>query len=46
VYSVEEALSNPQIDARGTITEVEHPELGTEPVIEHPLRFDRAESGL
>ncbi|MDR9432095.1 MAG: CoA transferase, partial [Natronomonas sp.] len=34
VYEVEEALSNPQIDARGTITELDHPELGTVPVIE------------
>jgi len=46
VHSVEEALSNPQIDARGTITEIEHPELGEVPVIEHPLRFEGAESGF
>jgi crotonobetainyl-CoA:carnitine CoA-transferase CaiB-like acyl-CoA transferase len=46
VYEVEEALNNPQIDARGTVTEIEHPELGEIPVIEHPLRYDRAESGF
>jgi crotonobetainyl-CoA:carnitine CoA-transferase CaiB-like acyl-CoA transferase len=46
VYEVEEALSNPQIDARGTITELDHPELGTVPVIEHPLRYENATSGF
>jgi crotonobetainyl-CoA:carnitine CoA-transferase CaiB-like acyl-CoA transferase len=46
VYNVEEALNNPQIEARGTITEIEHPELGTVPVIEHPLNFREAESGF
>jgi len=46
VYDVEEALNNPQIDARGTITEIEHPELGEVPVIEHPLRYDNADSGF
>jgi crotonobetainyl-CoA:carnitine CoA-transferase CaiB-like acyl-CoA transferase len=46
VYEVEEALNNPQIDARGAVTEIEHPELGTVPVIEHPLRFENATSGF
>jgi crotonobetainyl-CoA:carnitine CoA-transferase CaiB-like acyl-CoA transferase len=46
VYEVEEALNNPQIDARGTITELEHPELGTVPVIEHPLKFANSDSGF
>ena len=46
VYEVEEALNNPQIDARGTVTEIEHPELGEVPVIEHPLRYEGAESGF
>lgn len=46
VYEVEEALNNPQIKARGTITEIEHPEIGEVPVIEHPLKFDHAESGF
>jgi len=46
VYSVEEALNSPQIDARGTVTEIEHPELGEVPVIEHPLKFRNAESGF
>lgn len=46
VYDVEEALTNPQIEARGTVTEIEHPELGSVPVIEHPLKFDNADSGF
>ena len=46
VYDVEEALDNPQIDSRGTVTEIEHPELGEVPVIEHPLKFDSTESGF
>ncbi|MEF8853795.1 MAG: CoA transferase, partial [Haloarculaceae archaeon] len=41
-----EALYNPQIEARGTITEIEHPELGDVPVIEHPLKFAGADSGF
>ena len=46
VYDVEEALNNPQIDARGTVSEIEHPDLGEIPVIEHPLKFQNAESGF
>jgi crotonobetainyl-CoA:carnitine CoA-transferase CaiB-like acyl-CoA transferase len=46
VYEVEEALNNPQTDARGTVTEVEHPALGVVPVIEYPLRFENATSGF
>lgn len=46
VFEVEEALHNPQIDARGTLTEIEHPELGSIPVVEHPLKFDGADSGF
>lgn len=46
VYDVDEALTNPQVEARGAITEIEHPELGTIPVIEHPLTFEHTESGF
>jgi crotonobetainyl-CoA:carnitine CoA-transferase CaiB-like acyl-CoA transferase len=46
VYDVGTALDNEQTRARGVITEVEHPALGTVPVIEHPLDFDRAASGF
>ncbi|MFC7203236.1 CaiB/BaiF CoA transferase family protein [Haloferax namakaokahaiae] len=46
VYEVEEALNNPQVDARGAISEIEHPELGTIPVIEHPLKFEHSDSGF
>ena len=43
---VEEAFDNPQINARGTVTDIEHPELGEVPVIEHPLKFRNADSGF
>jgi crotonobetainyl-CoA:carnitine CoA-transferase CaiB-like acyl-CoA transferase len=46
VYDVEDALENEQIDARGTLTELEHSELGTIPVIEHPLKYGDADSGF
>jgi len=46
VYEVEEALHNPQIDARGTVSKIEHPELGTVPVVEHPLKFRHSDSGF
>lgn len=46
VFDVEQALNNPQIEARETMTEIEHPELGTIPVIEHPLKFANADSGF
>ncbi|WP_436348593.1 CaiB/BaiF CoA transferase family protein [Natronorubrum sp. FCH18a] len=46
VFDVEEALSNPQIEARDAVTEIEHPERGTIPVIEHPLKFDHVDSGF
>jgi len=46
IHSVDEALSNPQIDARGVVGEVEHPTAGTIPTIEHPLNFRNATSGF
>ena len=46
VYDVERALDNPQVEARGALTEIDHPELGTIPVIEHPLKYEHAESGF
>ncbi|MFB6122516.1 MAG: CaiB/BaiF CoA transferase family protein [Haloferacaceae archaeon] len=46
VYDVPQALENEQTEARGVMREIEHPALGTVPVIEHPLNFDRAESGF
>jgi len=46
VYSVEEALTNPQVEARGAIGEIEHPEIGTVPVVEHPLKFEHVDSGF
>ncbi|MFP4626771.1 MAG: CaiB/BaiF CoA transferase family protein [Natronomonas sp.] len=46
VQSVEEALSNEQTEARGTVGTIDDPERGEIPVIEHPLNFERAESGF
>lgn len=46
VLDVDEALDNEQTKARGVVDKVEHPTLGTIPVIEHPLNFERAESGF
>ncbi|MFC5973610.1 CaiB/BaiF CoA transferase family protein [Halomarina salina] len=46
VYDVEDALDNPQTNARGMVTELDHPDLGSVPVIEHPLNFAHAESGF
>jgi crotonobetainyl-CoA:carnitine CoA-transferase CaiB-like acyl-CoA transferase len=45
VQSVEAALSNEQVDARGVVSEVSDGER-TVPTIEHPLNFARAESGF
>lgn len=46
VQSVEEALSNEQTEARGTVGAIDDPERGDIPVIEHPLNFERSESGF
>jgi len=47
VHSVEEALYNEQTEARGTVTELDHEDRERPiPVVEHPLRFDGAESGF
>jgi len=46
VYDVPTALDNEQTDARGTIREIEHPALGTVPVIEHPINYENATAGF
>lgn len=46
VFDVEEALSNAQTEARGVVQEMDHPEHGVIPVIEHPLNYANAESGF
>jgi crotonobetainyl-CoA:carnitine CoA-transferase CaiB-like acyl-CoA transferase len=46
VLSVPEALEHEQTQARGVISELEHPAAGDIPVIEHPLRFAGADSGF
>jgi crotonobetainyl-CoA:carnitine CoA-transferase CaiB-like acyl-CoA transferase len=47
VQSVEEALSNEQVDARGVVSEVSSDDGDrTIPTIEHPLNFAGAESGF
>ena len=46
VFDVEGALTNEQTEARGTVSEIDHPAAGSIPVIEHPLNFEGAESGF
>ncbi|MBZ6496959.1 CaiB/BaiF CoA-transferase family protein [Natrinema longum] len=46
LYDVEEALENEQVAARGVIDTLEHPAAGEIPVIDHPLNYDRADSGF
>ncbi|WP_251330915.1 CaiB/BaiF CoA transferase family protein [Haloplanus pelagicus] len=46
VYDVPTALDNEQTEARDAIREIEHPALGTVPVIEHPLNYEHAEAGF
>lgn len=46
VYDVDEALTNEQTEARGVVRELEHPAVGSIPVIEHPLNYRRADSGF
>ena len=46
VFDIEQALSNEQTEARGTVTDLDHPTAGSVPVIEHPLNFAHAESGF
>lgn len=45
IYDVEDALDNPQLRARGAISELQRDET-TIPVIEHPLHFENADSGF
>ncbi|MHC3438059.1 CaiB/BaiF CoA transferase family protein [Natrialbaceae archaeon A-gly3] len=44
--TVPEALESEQVEARGTIDEVEHPAMGSVPVVQHPINFSRSETGL
>ncbi|WP_248895192.1 CaiB/BaiF CoA transferase family protein [Haloplanus halobius] len=46
LYDVPTALDNEQTAARDVIREIEHPALGTVPVIEHPLNYEHAEAGF
>jgi len=46
VHDIEDALYNEQTEARESVTSMEHPEHGEIPVIEHPLKYDRASSGF
>jgi crotonobetainyl-CoA:carnitine CoA-transferase CaiB-like acyl-CoA transferase len=46
VYDVATALDNEQTEARGVIREIDHPALGTVPVIEHPLNYEHATAGF
>jgi crotonobetainyl-CoA:carnitine CoA-transferase CaiB-like acyl-CoA transferase len=46
VFDVEDALYNAQTEARGVVQELEHPEFGSIPVVEHPLNYANADSGF
>ena len=46
VYEVDEALDNEQVNARGAVDTLSHPAAGEIPILEHPLNFDRADSGF
>ncbi|WP_251344307.1 CaiB/BaiF CoA transferase family protein [Haloplanus halophilus] len=46
VFDVERALHNEQTEARDVVTSVSHPAVGEIPVVEHPLNFDRADTGF
>ena len=46
VYDVPKALDNEQTEARDVIREVDHPALGTVPVIEHPINYENATAGF
>lgn len=42
ILGVKEALSQPQAQARGMVVDVEHPALGTIPMVNRPFQFDEA----
>lgn len=46
VFEVEDALYNAQTEARGVVQEIDHPEYGSIPIIEHPLNYANADSGF
>jgi crotonobetainyl-CoA:carnitine CoA-transferase CaiB-like acyl-CoA transferase len=46
VFDVEGALTNEQTEARETMSELDHPAVGSIPVVEHPLNFESSESGF
>ncbi|RQH01406.1 CaiB/BaiF CoA transferase family protein [Natrarchaeobius oligotrophus] len=46
VYEVDDALYNEQTEARDAVTTIDDPERGAIPVVEHPLNYDRADSGF
>lgn len=46
VYSVDEALNNEQVTARGAVETRSHPAAGEIPILEHPLNFSESESGF
>lgn len=46
VFDVSEALDNEQVEARGTVDEVEHAALGSVPALEHPLNYEHADAGF
>lgn len=46
VYTVEEALTNEQVEARDVVQTLDHPAAGEINAIEHPLHFEHVNSGF
>ncbi|ERH03614.1 MAG: putative acyl-CoA transferases/carnitine dehydratase [uncultured archaeon A07HR60] len=46
VYDVPAALDNEQVQARGTVDEIDHGALDSVPVVEHPLNYEHADAGF
>lgn len=44
ILGVTEALSQPQTVAREMVVEVEHPKLGTIPIVNRPIKFDEKQT--
>lgn len=44
--TIAQAAAMPQVQARGMITEAEHPKLGTVKLINHPVKFSRTPAAI
>lgn len=46
VFNVEEALSNEQVEARGSVDSVDSSAMGEIPLLEHPLNYEQSDAGF